>query len=497
MYHPIQLHSLTTAEPQVTLHEPISRSSYRETKPLTVLLASLFCSGLGVSALHAGSVINTNLPADTTIVNIDARADGAGAYSSDTAQSFWYQPTPTAPSITLPAGTYRFRVIDRKDAASRYPKLTPAQLDLIYTAWSYNSPWTENYLVFRDTALGDPTEHQLFDGAPFRPDDPAYSSPQEAYDATVANGSYNKIRPAPPGRAGTAADFQAHYTFSKQTTLVFVIPDYGLFDNSGGVSVVVSPAPSVLGNISTRLRVETGDQALFGGFILTGKRTQKVIIRALGPSLSVQGSLANPTLELHGASGLIAANDNWKSRQRAAITATGIPPAHDLESAIVATLPGNNAAYTAIVRGVNATTGIGAVEVYDLDAGDGPKLANISTRGFVQQGDDVLIGGLIVVGGRPANVIFRGLGPSLAGAGVNNTLQNPVLALHNSNGARVASNDDWQTDPAAAEIEASGIAPDDPKESAMLRSLVPGVYTAIVRGVNGTGIGQVEAYHID
>ena len=466
------------------------------TTTVSVLL-SVFCWALSTAALQAGTVIDTHLPADTKIVNIDARADGAGSYSGDSYQSFWYQPTPTAPSITLPAGTYRFRVIDRKDAASRYPKLTASQLDQIHTAWSYNSPWTENYLVFSKTALNDSTEHQLFDGAPVQPGEPAYSSSREAYDATVANGSYDKVRPAPPGRAGTTADYRAQYTFLKETTILFVIPDYGLFDNSGGVSVVVSPAPSVLANISTRMRVETGDNALFGGFILTGKPSKKVIIRALGPSLSLQGRLANPTLELHGASGLIARNDNWKSRQQAAITQTGIPPKSEMESAIVATLPANGAGYTAIVRGANGATGIGVVEVYDLDAGKGPKLANISTRGFVQQGDDVLIGGLIVVGGKPLKVVIRALGPSLEGAGVKNTLQNPTLALHNKNGTLLASNDNWQTDPAAAEIEASGIAPKNPKESAMLHSLVPGSYTAIVRGVNGTGIGLVEAYNID
>ena len=150
--------------------------------------------------------------------------------------------------------------------------------------------------------------------------------------------------------------------------------------------------------------METGDNVLIGGFIITGTQPKKVIVRAIGPSLSVllPRALADPVLELRNSSGgLIRSNDNWRSDQEAEIIATGIPPSNDLESAIVATLPANSSAYTAIVRGVNNGTGIGVVEAYDLDQTVDSKLANISTRGFVQTGDNVLIGGLIVLGQNP------------------------------------------------------------------------------------------------
>ena len=181
----------------------------------------------------------------------------------------------------------------------------------------------------------------------------------------------------------------------------------------------VSAAPTLLANISTRLRVETGDNALIGGFIVTGTQPKKVIVRAIGPSLPFAGTLANPTLELRDGSGtLIRSNDDWRiGGQEAEIIATTIPPSSDLESAIVATLPANNAGYTAIVRGVNDGTGIGVVEAYDLDRSVDSKLANISTRGLVATGDNVLIGGTIVLGQTSQKVIVRAIGPSLSVTG--------------------------------------------------------------------------------
>src|SRR5205814_3433136 len=149
-------------------------------------------------------------------------------------------------------------------------------------------------------------------------------------------------------------------------------------------------------------------------------------------------ALADPILELRDSSGaLIRSNDNWRSDQEAEIIATGMPPSNDLESAIVATLPANNSAYTAIMRGANGGTGIGVVEAYDLDQTVNSKLANISTRGFVQTGDNVLIGGLIVVGQNPLRVIVRAIGPSLPGPVA---LANPTLELHDGSGTLIASN---------------------------------------------------------
>jgi hypothetical protein len=192
--------------------------------------------------------------------------------------------------------------------------------------------------------------------------------------------------------------------------------------------------------------------------------------------------------------GLIRSNDNWRSDQEAEIIATTIPPSNDFESAIVATLPANNARYTAIVRGANDGTGIGVVEAYDLDQTVDSKLANISTRGLVQTGDNVLIGGLIVLGQDPLRVIVRAIGPSLTLPGA---LGNPTLELHDGNGALLASNDNWRSDQ-EAEIIATTVPPSNDLESAIVRNLTPGNYTAIVRGVNNsTGVALVEAYGLN
>jgi N-acetylneuraminic acid mutarotase len=258
-----------------------------------------------------------------------------------------------------------------------------------------------------------------------------------------------------------------------------------------------SASPAILGNISTRLRVETDDNVLIGGFIVTGTQPKRIIVRAIGPSLSsfFPDALADPVLELRDSSGaLIRSNDNWRSDQGAEIIATGLPPGNDLESAIVATLPANNSAYTAMMRGANNGTGIGLVEAYDLDRTVDSKLANISTRGFVQTGDNVLIGGLIVLGQNPLRIIVRAIGPSL---NITGKLADPVLELRDVNGALIRSNDNWRSDQ-EAEIIATGIPPTNDLESAIIENLAPGNYTAIVRGVNGTtGIALVEVYALN
>jgi len=243
--------------------------------------------------------------------------------------------------------------------------------------------------------------------------------------------------------------------------------------------------------------VETGENVLIGGFIITGTYPKKIIVRAIGPSLSdlFAGALADPTLELRDSSGvLIRANDNWRSDQEAEIIATTIPPSDDLESAIVATLPANNSAYTAIVRGANNETGIGVVEAYDLNQAVDSKLANISTRGLVQTGDNVLIGGLIVLGQNPLRVIVRAIGPSLP---VPGALNDPALELRDGNGGLIDSNDNWRSDH-EAEIIATTIPPSNDMESAIVRNLAPGNYTAIVRGANdATGVAVVEVYGLN
>jgi hypothetical protein len=265
-----------------------------------------------------------------------------------------------------------------------------------------------------------------------------------------------------------------------------------------------SPTPAAQAvNFSTRMRVQTGDNVGIGGFIITGTVPKHVLIRAIGPSLTqfgVPDVLADPVLELHGPGTFVTTtNDNWKDDpvQEALIKATGIPPTNDLESVIEARLdPG---AYTAVVRGKNNTTGVGLVEVYDLDTEVSSKLANISTRAFVSTGDNIVIAGF-TLGSNPGNdrIAVRGLGPSLTGFGISNALANPTLELRDGNGALLVSNDNWQDNPAqAAELSASGLAPASQLESGLAATLPPGLYTALLAGLNNdTGIGVVEIYDL-
>jgi serine protease AprX len=258
-----------------------------------------------------------------------------------------------------------------------------------------------------------------------------------------------------------------------------------------------------LGNISTRGTVETGDNVMIAGFIVTGTQSKSVLVRAIGPSLNVNnvpvaGRLNDPTLQLFdqrtNPPTLIAYNDNWKEGQQIDIKSTGLAPSDDLESAILTTLdPG---AYTAILRGVNRTSGIALIEGYDISAGVDSKLANISTRGDVQTGDNVLIGGLIVRGNSPVKVIVRAIGPSMVQAGIANPVQDPTLELHDGNGALLTFDNDWK-DSQQAEIQSTGLAPSNDFESAIVATLSPGAYTAIVRGKNNTsGIALVDAYQL-
>jgi hypothetical protein len=247
------------------------------------------------------------------------------------------------------------------------------------------------------------------------------------------------------------------------------------------------------------MRVQTGDNVGIGGFIITGTAPKHVLLRAIGPSLTQLGvpdALADPVLELHGpgAFGTIT-NNNWRDTQEAQIQATGIAPTNNFESAIDATLaPG---AYTALVRGNGNTSGVALVEVYDLSQAVPAKLANISTRAFVSTGDNIVIAGFIL-GGNSGNdrIVARGIGPSLAALGVPNALANPTLELRDTNGALLIMNNDWQDNPAqAAELTAAGLAPTNQLESGIAATLPPGLYTALLAGVNnGTGVGLVEVY---
>ena len=274
--------------------------------------------------------------------------------------------------------------------------------------------------------------------------------------------------------------------------------------------VRVAPLASQFLNISTRARVLTGDQVLIAGFIVTGNDPKTVLIRGLGPSLShsgVTGVLADPTLELHQGNTTLETNDNWKTRsdgtsQEAQIEATTIPPTNDLESAILVTL--NPGEYTAILAGQSNGTGVGLVEVYDLSSASNSQLANISTRGFVDTADSVMIGGIIVGAGQGggSRVVLRALGPSLASGGVQDFLPDPTLELHDVNGVILATNDNWKINDQTqqsqeAEVVATTLAPANDLESVIVTTLAPGNYTAVVQGKSGgSGVGLVEAFNL-
>jgi YVTN family beta-propeller protein len=291
------------------------------------------------------------------------------------------------------------------------------------------------------------------------------------------------------------------------------------FGDFGGTRVYdLSPLPdSQLGNISTRALVQTGDNVMIGGFMVQGIQPKRVILRAIGPELTPFGiadPLADPTLELYDSTGtLIASNDNWQrtiiggiitTNQVHDIQNSGHAPSDIRESAIIADLPAGN--YTAIVRGVNNTTGVALVEAYDLSPETNSILGNISTRSFVQTDENVMIGGFMVQGTGPKTVIVRGIGPELTPFGVPNAMADPVLEIHDRTGALIASNDNWQrtiiggiiTRSQVRDIQNSGYPPSDPRESAIIAELPAGNYTAIVRGVNNTtGVALVEVYDLD
>lgn len=313
-----------------------------------------------------------------------------------------------------------------------------------------------------------------------------------------------------PAYVAYAANPSATLDGVVQTNDAGIVPAYqdGVHSLTAGSNTSsTSPPHAVALNIATRLPVGTGQDVLIGGFIIQGPAPKRVVVRAIGPSLNafLSGALQDPKLELHDVGGaLIASNDNWRSTQGGGLVTadqaidlegTGLAPNSDAESAIVVDLaPG---AYTAVVAGANNSTGISLVEVYDLDPVPASTLANIATRGFIQTGNNVMIGGFIYQGGAGATkVIVRGIGPSLGAVGIANPLADPTIELHDVNGATIATNDDWRSSPDATAIQAAGFAPSNSAESAIFQpALLRGNYTVILRGKNnGTGVGVVEAY---
>ena len=272
--------------------------------------------------------------------------------------------------------------------------------------------------------------------------------------------------------------------------------------NSATRTFNVTVRPTEMANISTRVPVGEGDNnAGIGGFIVRGSGARRVVVRAMGPSVNVNGArlagaLHDPTLELYrsGEEEPIARNDNWQTSQEAALTGSTLAPGDPRESAILVDLP--EGSYTAVVRGAGGSTGIALVEVYALlTSGDG-ELGNISTRGQVLTVDNVLIGGVIVRGGDSERLLFRAIGPKLAERGVENALQDPTLELRDENGELLIRNDNWR-DSQEQEIEDTNMAPEDDRESAIVATLAGGNYTAVVRGnAETTGIGLVEVFSL-
>jgi hypothetical protein len=240
---------------------------------------------------------------------------------------------------------------------------------------------------------------------------------------------------------------------------------------------------------------------MIAGFIIQGNGSKPVLLRGMGPSLAAFGIndvLLDPVLELRAATSSIRSNDNWiDSPQRSQFEGTSFQPTDDREAVVLETLPAGS--YTALLTGKDNTAGVGIVEVYDRAPGGDAVLANISTRGFVQAGENVMIGGFIL-GGSSNNtrVAARGIGPSLSQFGLNPALPDPTLELHNANGAVLVANDDWTDDlVSAAELTANGLALSDMKESGIFISLPPGQFTAILAGKDGgIGIGLIEVYNL-
>jgi phosphatidylinositol-3-phosphatase len=319
-------------------------------------------------------------------------------------------------------------------------------------------------------------------------------------DATNSSGdpvsrvyNYGDANAAGAGQSGSAPE----------NDTVGLVTQFGTTTNAAP-SPSPTPAPNtMLLNDSTRLRTGGGNDVMIGGFIVGGSVKKKVIVRGIGPSIKsngapVPGTLQDPVIELHKSDGtILSANDDWKTTQQSEIEASGLAPTDDRESAISISLdPGN---YTVVLSGKNGASGIGLVEAYDVEQGSAARLLNISTRGQVQTGDNVMIGGVILGGSDYARVIFRGLGPSVAvnGVPVPGTLADPTLELHDGNGAPLSFNDNWK-DTQRTEIEQSGLAPADDREAAIIGSYPPGQYTVILRGKGDTtGLGLVEAYKLN
>ena len=319
----------------------------------------------------------------------------------------------------------------------------------------------------------------------------------------------NDVRPGMTF-TGTVVDGGKTYTFAGRLTNrvgrgYSPLDGFGFINAEAAIAAPIptaTPNPSAppvqLVNIAGRLLVGTGNDVGIAGFIMNGAPSKKVLIRGIGPSLSGAGianPLQDPVLELHDSNGGVTVNDNWRSAQEAEIQQAGLAPSDDRESAIIATLPAGT--HTAIIKGAGNTTGVGIIEIYDLQTGLG-ELDNLSTRANIQTGDNALIAGVTIGAGDPRRTVFRAIGPELKTLGVPSALDDTTLEVRDVNGMIIGSNDNWKDATNATELSATGLAPNIDAESAVLTTLGPGRYTSIVRGANNTtGVGLAEVYKLD
>ncbi|CAN5134129.1 hypothetical protein BH20VER2_BH20VER2_18480 [soil metagenome] len=314
-------------------------------------------------------------------------------------------------------------------------------------------------------------------------------------------GGLTETCPPQPGSPAIDQGKSDGHSLEREQRGVFRIFDAPNVANASGgdgsdIGAVEIQLGSQLLNLSTRAKVLTGEKVAIVGYITSGTWPSQILVRGLGPSLAQHGisaPLSDPVLERRDSQNVT--NDNWRDTQEAAIEATGIPPTMDAEAAVLMQLASGN--YTAILRGQNDGTGTGLVELFKLGHNDTSVLANMSTRGFVGTGDEIMIAGFIAGGGTgaPVDVVIRAIGPSLVQNQIEEPLQDPMIELRDRNGVLVAANDDWQTDVNARDL--SGFVPHDPRESVLFRTLPLGAHTVLVRGKNGsTGVALVEVFQI-
>jgi hypothetical protein len=484
----LEIHSLTTLANTLTLgNESVSDQ---------------FHGGEGVDWSPAQNVLAT--PLQTSAPNLTS-----GGTSGVTA-IFLVEPSDGAldqkrfQQITFPRADVRLGTGNEVPSAlaehDYQPKFSPSGLGLAYIRsfqvqslldLTNPTPWTQS-LRIRNMNTGADSE--------------VLALPQGFYVTTLGwseDGSQLAFdigaqAVGPSGRLSPSARPETNqiYVLNLQNGSLVQLRGNGNSAPAFGPRITAGSGPTALGNIATRMRVGNGENAMIGGFIINGSEPKKVLIRGMGPSLSkvgVPGVLTNPVLNLFQGNTTIATNDDWQQATNTSEIPNGFAPGDARESVIVTTLsPGT---YTAVVRGVGGETGVGVVETYDLSQSSNSKLANFSTRGFVETGDNAMIGGFIATGGS-SRVLLRAMGPSLQNAGIGNALQDPTLQLIDGNGATVMSNDNWQQAPNTNEIP-NGFAPSDARESVIVTTLAAGNYTAVVRGKNNTtGVALVEAYHL-